>query len=397
MNRSRLASHALAALAFALLGSTPVRADGPAVDVGLNQAWLPGGFGTDLTSTFDEAKWREAIKRTHDAGGSILRVWLFEGQPGQGIQWDAGDPHKPTGVDPKLVENVRTVCKLAAEEHVRLYWTAQDGNWPNYWDKKKTVDVERMWNVDSDKYGFGKEWDEKVLGPVVDAIAERKDALYGLDLLNEAEGMVENHAWADGWTGARAYLSRQAKFVHARAPGTKVSASAGWGTAAGDILAGHFDGLGLDFLDVHVYTDSGKIPDGKKLAEHARKQGLSIIVGEAGQSSKDVDPKLQAKVLRELLEDAASHGFSAVLAWQLTDEEKRFAFYDGDQPRPAIQVLRDFARAHAPPAPSPAPEKAPPAVTPAPSDAAKDSAPSLGSTPGLVGALGGVTGEDDRP
>jgi hypothetical protein len=363
--RSRTPTIAVS-LASAILAAfaSPAFADGPLV--GFNQGWLPGKFNTSLTWEFDEAAWRQVFERTRAAGGSVVRIWLFQGQSAQGVIWDGNDIHRPAGVEPTLLKNVRRLAAIAEEEHVQIYWTAQDANFPLYWDKNQKLDFERAWNIDTDKYGFGKAFDENVLGPVVDAIMERPNAVYGLDLLNEAEGMVEKHAFPNGWKGARALIARETAFVHKRAPGLKVSASAGWATAEDDILSGKFDKLGLDFLDVHVYTDGTTIPKGDCLAAHARAQNVPIVLGEFAQESELLDPITQTKVAQGLLADAARLGFAAALAWQLEDADQRLTLYDRDTPRPAVAAIAQFAKDHppAPPAPAPSPTPTPPPSAP---------------------------------
>ena len=92
------------------------------------------------------------------------------------------------------------------------------------------------------------------------------------------------------------------------------------------------------------------------------------MVGEFGQKRKQVDPALQARVTAGVLAQAQRLGFSAVFAWRLEDEQahdRRFSFYDGARPRPALNVMR--AAAGLPPLDLNA------------------------STPGLAGAVGGAS------
>jgi hypothetical protein len=328
---------ALGLLTLALVAPTVARAD---VTLGWNQAWLEGAYGHDLTTQWDEVAWRRVLHRTHENGGTVLRVWLFEGLPKQGIVWSGT---RAVGVDPTYLAHVGDLCRLAREEGVRIYWTALSGNWPANWPRG-TLDSFRHYNLISDKYGEGRSWRETALGPVLDVIARNLDATWALDLMNEVQGSVRTWFWSDGWTGARRYMRDTSDFVHARVPGLRVTASSGHHTAASDVLAGRFDGVGLDFLDVHVYTDSPSIPDGPALAEYARQRGRAIIVGEAGHLSERTDAPLQARVLRGILEDARRLGFAAVFPWRLEEAPgARFSFFDGDVPRPALAVMRDFA------------------------------------------------------
>lgn len=343
----------LAVAAGLVLGASGIASAQDRFVLGFNQAWLEGKYASSLSGTFAEEDWGRILRRTREGGASTLRVWLFEGQQKEGIVWNG---HEPTGVDPTYLANVRRLVALAASNGVRLYWTAGNGNWPDHW-QKKGLERDRHWNLLQNRYGHGDLFRERCLGPVLDAIRERPEALYALDLMNEAEGAVKTWAWSEGWDGARRYFKASAGFVHRRAPGLKVTASAGWGDATRDILAGRFDGLGLDFLDVHVYTDQETLPRGAELVAHARKQGVPIIVGELGQDRSKDDPAHQARVTRGLLEDARRLGFAGAFAWRLEDRQpdgKRFSFFDGDRPRPAYEEMRKFAATLPPEAPGPA-------------------------------------------
>jgi len=326
------------ALAAAVLAARPAPAQ--LFVAGFNQAWIEGKYGRDLSSAFVEADWARVFRLARAGGATAVRVWLFEGMAKEGVVWNGKVPAR---VDPALVANVRRVIALAASNGVRIYWTSTSANWAPEWPR--AIDYERHWNIFQDRYEAGRLFREKCLGPVLDAIRERPEALYALDLLNEAQGGVKNWAFKDGWAGARRYLAATAAFVHARAPGIKVSASSGHTEAIADFLAGRFDGLGLDLYDVHVYADAAAVPHGQELARHARRRGLPIVIGEYGQAKKADDPALQARVTGGMLADARRLGFAAAFAWRLDDGKGRFRFFDGARERPALAEFRRVARA----------------------------------------------------
>ncbi|MCA8920234.1 MAG: hypothetical protein KDD82_00415, partial [Planctomycetes bacterium] len=327
-------------LLFLLLAWGPL-ADAQELTVGYNQAWIDGSYGHDLTDRFDRGAWERILRRTRVGGGSVVRVWILEGLAKEGVVWDG---HRPEGVEPALLANLRTLAGLAEAEGVRIYWTLLDGNWPDHWPKG--IEFERWFNVLNDAYGHGARFRARVLGPILGVLRERPQVNYALDLMNEVQGGVRGHVWPDDWTGARRFVAAMSGFVHAQAPGLKVTASGGHHTAAWDLLRGRFDGLGLDFYDVHAYSDRGKIPFGRFVARHARCKGLPIVLGEFGQKRAELDPALQARVVRGMLADAKRLGFSAAFAWRLEDAQAhdlRFSFYDGDRPRPALNVMRAAA------------------------------------------------------
>lgn len=326
----------LALLALAL----PVHA-GPTL--GVNQAWIEGAFGRDLGEGWRPEEWRRVFRRARSAEAPVVRVWLFEGGPFEGVTWDL---HRPSGLEPGFLEHVRELARLAREEGVTIYWTLFDGNWPRY--VKEQLARERGWNVFNDKYGYGSEFRTRVLGPVLQAIAAEPGASWGLDVINEVQGSLASPgAFEDGWRSARRFISQWIAFVKERVPGLRVTASVGWGHAASDVLAGRMDDLGLDFLDLHVYSDSGLGRRERRVAERCRQRGLPFVLGEVGQSSAAVDDALQVKVLERFLAEAEELGAAAVLVWRLEDRQedgRRFSLWDGDRERPAVDLLRRFAR-----------------------------------------------------
>lgn len=330
----------LSLLLLACLGLAPL-AQGQELTIGYNQAWIEGSYGHDLTDRFDASAWRRILRRTRAGGGSVVRIWLLEGRAKEGVIWDG---HRPLGVEPVLLRNLRALIALAEAERVQVYWALLDGNWPEHWGKG--IDSERQFNVFNDRFGHGAQFRERVLGPILQVLNERPRVNYAFDILNEVQGGVRAGFWPEGWRGAKRFLAATSAFVHGRAPGLKVTASSGHHSAAWDLLCGRFDGVGLDFYDVHVYSDSGKIPYGWFLARHARRKGLPIVLGEFGQKSESRDPALQARVVRKALAHAKRLGFAAALSWRLEDEQAhdlRFSFYDGDRARPALNVMRAAA------------------------------------------------------
>lgn len=315
-----------------------------ALEVGFNQGWVIHKWGRDLSTDFDPADWRRLLRRTREAGGTVLRVWLCEGLAKEGVVWDGT---RPLGTDPAFERNVQALIDLARAERVRIFWTLFDGNWPDSWPRGG-IEHWRHYNVLSNKYGEGDLFKARVLGPLLDLMEAAPDVTWGLDLMNEVQGSVKTWMWSDGWRGARRWVADWTAFTHARAPGVRVTASSGHHTSATDILAGRFDGLGLDFYDLHVYADNGRIPRGDELARYARARRRPLVLGEFGQKSTRNDPALQARVTRAFLADAARLRFLAALAWRLEDYQtngRHFTFFEEDgTPRPAVGIVRALGR-----------------------------------------------------
>lgn len=331
----------LLALAVLLALAGPTRAQ---MLTGFNQAWMDPGYGSDLTGSWDEAAWRRVFQRTRQGGGSVLRIWLFEGPNKEGVLWSGT---RATGVDPAFLDHVRALIALAREHQVKVLWCVFDGNWFDHWGRG-TVEHFRHFNILSNKYGEGDLFCSNALAPVVDLISGAADATYGLDLMNEVQGSVKTWMWSDGWAGCRRWIQRTAAFVHRRAAGLKVTASSGHHQAIDQVLDGKFDGLGLDFYDVHLYTDSGAIPRAAALVAHARARGVFVVLGEFGQSKTSVDAALQSRVAERCLAEARRAGFAAALAWRLEDSQatgEQFSFFEPDgRERPALAVMRRYGR-----------------------------------------------------
>ena len=73
-----------------------------------------------------------------------------------------------------------------------------------------------------------------------------------------------------------------------------------------------------------------------------RLEGCRSSSASSGKYSSSVDDNLQATVVQSMLCDTRRLGFAAVLAWRLEDEDPKFTFFNGDQPRPAYGVIQAF-------------------------------------------------------
>lgn len=312
---------------------------GPEFVVGVNQAWYENAYGHDLaTKNPDVAGWKSLFGLAKQHGIQSVRIWVFEGRKLEGVRWAEG---LPTGVDPYLLKNVDTLGQLAHKHGMTIYWTLLEGNFPNteVLSDRATADAFR----------------EKVLRPFLNVVAAERDAVFAIDLINEVEGAIKAQVWgADerrAWQRARAFMKRTTAFVHETVPGLRVTASAGHHTAVDDVLAGHFDGLGFDLLDVHVYVDRPVVPHGKALSIHARRQGVPIVLGECGPEARDTkahDPvwrKHQARITAGLLRDAESLGFQGAFPWRLEDpKEHAFTLSEARNPLLVLERIGDFAR-----------------------------------------------------
>jgi len=86
--------------------------------VGYNQAWQDGKFGTISAPAYGRGGVEEDLARTRESGGSVLRIWLFEGSPMDGVVFEK---HRPAGVDPAFLAHVRRLGELCGGEPGQIY------------------------------------------------------------------------------------------------------------------------------------------------------------------------------------------------------------------------------------------------------------------------------------
>jgi hypothetical protein len=336
---------------FMVLSSAAARAQAPSPSfvTGFNQGWTAGKDSYSRSFSdghFDEAEMRKLMRLNKEAGGSVLRLWLFEGSSLDQMEKDASG--KPIGIKPDVLANYRRTLQIAREEGVQVYLTLFDANVAHF-DKSNKAMRDRYWRILNDKDGHGQAFREKVLGPVLDASRE-EGGLFGVDLVNEGNlwatyipGVVEP-LFEKKWEGLNKFNKEWGDFV--RSKGAKATMSQGWPIIA---TPGFFDGSlnldHLDFFDVHAYNNHGGIPDCAALGKLAKDKGKPIYLGEFGQLSKAYDDNLQSDVTLKFLNNARNCGFSGALAWRLDENrpaEKRLGFVFGDSKRPAYGVIRDF-------------------------------------------------------
>jgi hypothetical protein len=331
----------VASVAFLLaLAATPARA----FEVGFNQAWIAEAYGRDFTTGWNPAEVDLMFIRTKAAGATAVRIWLFEGMEKDGVTFSGT---RATGLAPGFLANVEWTCQAARRHGVKVYWTGLNGNFP--WARGTRWSFIH-YNILNDRFGEGSSFRWRALGPVLDVLARYRDTIYAFDLMNEVEGSMSLWMWSNGWDGARKWIRDEAAFVHGRLPGVPVTASAGWHTAAENLVNGKYTGLGLDFYDLHVYNDTGSIPNALGLRMLSWRTATPILLGEYGQKTERYDDALQRRVTQGFLRNAKSQRFMGAFAWRLDDERPAapafvpyHSYTKNDRERPAVADVRAFA------------------------------------------------------
>lgn len=316
---------------------TPIPEPLPSFVVGYNEAWFGPNFQNSFTDGFNESSITKTMTDMKDAGAYVVRLWLFQNR--QGLVLTPGAP-KTSTIDPLMLSNLTKTMAIARALNIKIYFTLWDGN---AMPKESSELRDYYYNLLNNKYGEGDAFNTYVLTPLLALFSENQDVIYALDLMNEIEAPIDHNYWTNSWNGPRNWMQNMRNYVKARASWIKVTSSAGWSWAASDITRGLFSNLGLDFYDLHVYDDNGNIPSLSNLCATASNDGVPIILGEFGQSTKNNDDNLQKNSTERFLNNAKNSCFSGALAWRFDANEETWRFQRPDGSfRPAVEVIKNF-------------------------------------------------------
>lgn len=310
------------------------------MEIGYNEAWFGGNYGTGLTSSFDYKSIQKTLSDIKSAGGSIVRVWLFENR--QGLILARYAP-QTQGIEAGMLTNLVSLFNLAKEKNLRVYITLFDGN--NMPDEKGEL-RDYYYNLLNNKYGEADAFNKNVLTPLLKILNEHWDIIYGLDLINEIQAPRARTYWGFySHDKARLWIRKERDFIKSQSPWLKITASAGWASAAKDISTGFYSDLKLDFYDLHVYDNHGLITGMYDVCERAKKDGVPVILGEFGQFSKTNDDKLQYRSTEGFLKNAKKACFTAALAWRFDSQENYWGYQRKDGSfRPAVELMRQYSK-----------------------------------------------------
>jgi hypothetical protein len=113
-----------------------------------------------------------------------------------------------------------------------------------------------------------------------------------------------------------AFVKKSATIPPATASWLPVTSTAGWGYAVQEVTLGLFSGLGLNFYDVHIYSDSGTYSGQTALCSKTKSDNVQIVLGEYGQKSSTVNDTIQNTATTNFLNGAKNSCFSSALAWK---------------------------------------------------------------------------------
>jgi hypothetical protein len=308
---------------------------------GFNQAWMKNDYAHQWENAhYDPIYADKLLKLTRDSNAKILRLWIFEGS--WQSQFLKTKNFATSKIKPEILFNLRHFLRLARQYNVQISLTFLDGNSFKYvLDKPDLKNF--WWNIFNNKYDQLDEFYRNAIFPVYKLIHDEfKDVVTQIDLVNEVNAINEFGLFENGKESLSYFLCR----IKTGSP-TKTTASLGWANAEELYFNGLLNQSCLDFFDIHLYNDQGRIPrclDYKELSL----SGIEFQLGEFGQSSALYDDSIQEVVTLNFLKEAHDCGFTSALAWRLFDQrpfpnpDERFSFFNSYGPRPAYKVFKNF-------------------------------------------------------
>jgi hypothetical protein len=297
----------------------------PAFSVGYNEAWIKNNYGNWLAydqlfaepSAFNSSLVNAMFSGMAAGNAKIVRIFLFPALQGICIEADTSGSCPAPGLAREFLRNLKKVFSLARKSNFKLYITALDAN-DAYVANSNNYPVLYTYykNLFSNNGGATTAYENSVLGPVLRLMSLNQDVIYGFDLIDEIEAAINAGYFSDYWIGAQAWIRNMTAFVNSKSPWLPVTSTAGYGYAVQEVTLGLFSGLGPNFYDVHIYSDSGTYSGQTALCSKTKSDKLQIVLGEYGQQSSTVSDSIQSTATTQFLYRAKSSCFSSALAWK---------------------------------------------------------------------------------
>jgi hypothetical protein len=298
--------------------------------VGYNEAWIENNYGNWLASNplFGESSAFNSnppnslvnVFSGMVAGNAkIVRIFLFPALQGIAL---AGCPQgAPQCLTGEFLGNLTALFNGVrifnlSNPPIKLYITALNANDANVATSTNYPALHTYYqNLFSNSAAIHA-YETTVLGPILGLMSQYKDVIYGFDLIDEIEAAINAGYFSDYWIGARAWIQNMTRYVTSQASWLPVTSTAGWGYAVQEVTFGLFSGLGLNFYDVHVYSDSGQYSGQTALCSKTKSDNLPIVLGEFGQKSTTLSDAIQNTATTYFLYGAKLSCFSSALAWK---------------------------------------------------------------------------------
>jgi len=306
---------------------------------GVNLPWFDGQYDHDLGPNpqhpdwgvwYDQTKVSRYFGDIRSIGFQVVRVWLMERAEGLLVDKDG----IITGLHDTFLTNLDDLVERARDQNLRLYLCLS-----TTWG-----DVKYPSPVVSDKQQAA--YLERAVKPLVKRLRDNK-VVFAIDVFNEIESEVRDDAKQKATIAqARNFIRNSVQAVKAADPKRLVSAGSGW-HGWKPVQDGQYKGLGLDFYDIHVYSDDGYLP-------HVRELNVDkpVIVGECGQAAKRDDDEVQRKAVTGFLRNASAKGYAGCFVWAYGPKEKYFNLVrDSGEHRPVVGEIKQIINGQAKPDP----------------------------------------------
>lgn len=302
---------------------------------GVNLPWLDGHFGSYLAPSLAHPEW--GVQYNHDVmlkrmtqikSLNVNVVRLFLSGDLQGYQLDAAGNF--TGLDPVFFKNLDDTLDIAQTLSLKVYLVVLEGM-NGHPDMQR---YERPIFVDATKQ---KQFVETIVRPLARRYAGNP-TIFAFDVLNESNAEVNGGIT---WGNVTTLIKNTASMIHSEDPTRLVSCSLIKANAKNmGVLNDKYSQLGLDFYDLHQYSDAPDLPRPQDY-----KIQKPIVLGEFGQTEGQGQVQ-QAKSAQLFLSQARERGWNGALIWAFdfpnSPKQHRLMNSDGSY-RPAAQAIKDFA------------------------------------------------------
>lgn len=260
-------------------------------DIAYKPEW---GYG------FDREKVEKYFADMRDMGIQVVRWWLFA-DCRAGIIFD--QEGYPIGVQSEVFEHMDIVMdEICPKYQIKMYWCLISG-----------LSKTDHFNIITDER-VREAYIQNVLIPIARRYGDHP-YLFAFDLMNEPESDVRGPSgnWSlrgTDWDTMRDFLKECADAIHRVSSKAKVSVGSGWHSWS-NVAKGRYKGLGLDFYDFHIYTDSTYLLPVKSL-----KLDKPCLIGEYNVSEETArDEERQTGLVEGFLREAKEKGYMGVLIW----------------------------------------------------------------------------------
>ena len=270
------------------------------------------------------------------SGLDIVRVWLFERL--EGLCFD--ENQNVIRIDNEFLMNIKKILDTAESYNVKVYFCLFD-SWavkykpPNELPKSR-IPSYRVWNstvtqIMKSIIEFPDLFISNILNPLIEKFGDLP-AVYGIDLINEPEGMFKFKKIVSE-SSMRNYIRSCTTTIKQR-----LKTSVGCMSAK---TAKSYSSLPIDFCDIHPYNKKARVDQ-----YYSNKyNNKSCIIGECGypvnahffRTGFSRRKNNEVQIAKKFLMNSFKNGYSGCLIWE-------HDFTSDENKRNIIEWLKEFVR-----------------------------------------------------